>query len=183
LGHHVFVDVAYSAFYAASAEWAKTNNITTGSHAGSNTFKPLDGVTRGESVTFLKRYDDIVQPALAAQPTDLWAKVKSDGSKADGSTGVPSSRVGPVLYIADFGIDVSGCSWSGVIRNDPSGVFVPGNTVDNFVTLIQGSSGSFFCPPITINTSEIEVWVRDNLTITDGELGIDGSFNIQVICA
>ena len=47
--------------------WAKDNDITTGSPAGSKTFKPDDNVTRGESVTFLKRYDDnIVQPALDA---------------------------------------------------------------------------------------------------------------------
>jgi len=57
---HVFVDVADGAFYAAPAEWAKTNNITTGSPAGSNTFKPLNDVTRGEAVTFLKRYNDNV---------------------------------------------------------------------------------------------------------------------------
>ena len=45
---------------------SKDNNITTGSPAGSKTFKPDDPVTRGESVTFLNRYDtNVVQPAFA----------------------------------------------------------------------------------------------------------------------
>ena len=66
LATHVFDDVADTAFYAAATSWAKDNNITTGSPAGSKTFKPQDPVTRGESVTFLKRYDDnVVQPALS----------------------------------------------------------------------------------------------------------------------
>ncbi len=69
---HVFTDVSDGAFYAAPAEWAKTNNITTGSPAGSSTFKPLDGVTRGESVTFLKRYhDNVVQPQIDTNKADI----------------------------------------------------------------------------------------------------------------
>ena len=63
---HIFDDVSDGAFYADPVEWALENEITTGSPAGSSNFKPLDPVTRGESVTFLSRYDtNIVQPALA----------------------------------------------------------------------------------------------------------------------
>lgn len=63
---HIFNDVPDGAFYADPVEWAFDNQITTGSPAGSGNFKPLDPVTRGESVTFLNRYDtNIVQPALA----------------------------------------------------------------------------------------------------------------------
>lgn len=58
LATHVFGDVPDTAFYADPVEWAFNNQITTGSPAGSNTFKPLDPVTRGESVTFLNRYHD-----------------------------------------------------------------------------------------------------------------------------
>jgi hypothetical protein len=70
---HVFTDVPDGAFYADPDEWAFENEITTGSPAGADTFKPNDPVTRGESVTFLNRYDtNIVQPALttlaAVQP-------------------------------------------------------------------------------------------------------------------
>ncbi|RMH74540.1 MAG: S-layer homology domain-containing protein [Actinomyces sp.] len=61
-----FDDVPAGKFYEAPVEWAVAQGITTGSPAGSRTFKPEDPVTRGESVTFLKRYDDaIVQPAIA----------------------------------------------------------------------------------------------------------------------
>jgi hypothetical protein len=58
LATHVFGDVPDEAFYADPVEWAFNNQITTGSPAGSTTFKPLDPVTRGESVTFLNRYHD-----------------------------------------------------------------------------------------------------------------------------
>lgn len=65
---HVFDDVADDAFYADPVEWAFDNSITTGKSATS--FAPLDSVTRGESVTFLKRYDDnIVQPAISSIQT------------------------------------------------------------------------------------------------------------------
>jgi hypothetical protein len=63
---HVFDDVPDGAFYADPVAWAFDNGITTGKSA--TAFAPLDNVTRGESVTFLKRYNDnIVQPAI----TDL----------------------------------------------------------------------------------------------------------------
>lgn len=65
LASHVFDDVPDGAFYADPVEWAYDNGITTGKSP--TQFAPLDAVTRGESVTFLKRYDaNIVQPALEA---------------------------------------------------------------------------------------------------------------------
>jgi len=48
--------VAPGKFYEAPIDWAFNNNITTGKTA--TTFEPDAGVTRGESVTFLKRYND-----------------------------------------------------------------------------------------------------------------------------
>jgi hypothetical protein len=60
---HVFDDVADNKFFAGPVEWALDNGITTGTSP--STFEPDRGVSRGESVTFLKRYNDnIVQPAL-----------------------------------------------------------------------------------------------------------------------
>ncbi len=60
--NHVFDDVPDDKFYADPVEWAFDNNITTGKSPTS--FAPEDNVTRGESVTFLKRYNDnIVEPA------------------------------------------------------------------------------------------------------------------------
>ena len=62
-----FIDVTPGRFYENPINWAATNNITTGSPAGSNTFKPDNPVTRGEVVTFLKRYNDnITQPDITA---------------------------------------------------------------------------------------------------------------------
>jgi hypothetical protein len=67
---HVFDDVPDGAFYAAPVEWAFDNGITTGKSA--TEFAPLDGVTRGEAVTFLKRYNDnVVDPALATLTADI----------------------------------------------------------------------------------------------------------------
>ena len=56
LATHIFDDVEDGKFYADPVEWAFTNGITTGKSP--TIFAPDDGVTRGESVTFLKRYDD-----------------------------------------------------------------------------------------------------------------------------
>lgn len=74
---HVFSDVDDTKFYADATKWAKDNKITLGSPAGSDTFKPDDPVTRGESVTFLKRYDDnIVRPADEALEDDIATNTK-----------------------------------------------------------------------------------------------------------
>jgi hypothetical protein len=60
---HAFTDVPDDKFYAAPVEWAFDNGITTGRTPTS--FAPDDNVTRGESVTFLKRYqDNVVGPAV-----------------------------------------------------------------------------------------------------------------------
>ena len=51
-------------FYAEAVLWAKTNGMTTGCEGGTG-FCPDRGVTRGENLTYAKRYDDlVVQPAL-----------------------------------------------------------------------------------------------------------------------
>jgi hypothetical protein len=60
---HVFDDVSDDRFFSEAVEWAFDNDITTGTSA--TTFEPDANVTRGQNVTFAKRYDDnIVQPAL-----------------------------------------------------------------------------------------------------------------------
>jgi hypothetical protein len=71
---HVFTDVPDARFYAGPVDWASANDITTGSPAGSDTFRPDDPVTRGEAVTFLKRYhDNITQPRIAALEAEVAA--------------------------------------------------------------------------------------------------------------
>jgi len=65
-----FVDVTPGRFYEAPVNWAFNNGITTGKDA--THFDPDGAVTRGESVTFLKRYDDnISQPADTALGTRI----------------------------------------------------------------------------------------------------------------
>lgn len=68
---HVFTDVPDDRFFADAAEWAKNNGMTTGCGDGT-TFCPDDPVTRGENITFAKRYDDlVVQPALSEQQAEI----------------------------------------------------------------------------------------------------------------
>lgn len=65
LATHVFDDVAHDRFYAEPVEWAAANGITTGKSP--TIFDPEGAVTRGESVTFLRRYDEnVVLPRLEA---------------------------------------------------------------------------------------------------------------------
>ncbi len=60
-----FVDVAPGKFYEAPVNWAFSNHITTGKDA--THFDPNGAVTRGESVTFLKRYhDNVVKQSVGA---------------------------------------------------------------------------------------------------------------------
>ncbi|MFT5204357.1 MAG: hypothetical protein ACI9C1_003765 [Candidatus Aldehydirespiratoraceae bacterium] len=97
-GHtNFFDDVADNAFYADAATWAKTNEITTGSPSGSKTFKPTDGVTRGESVLFLKRYqENVVQPALDSLTSDvdtLFIEVDALATDIDARLGTGSNEV------------------------------------------------------------------------------------------
>ncbi|MCP3976885.1 MAG: hypothetical protein GY720_20555 [bacterium] len=59
---HSWPDVDDGRFYADAVAWAKANGMTTGCDNGAN-FCPERNVTRGENITFAKRYDDlVVQP-------------------------------------------------------------------------------------------------------------------------
>lgn len=82
--NHVFTDVDDGRFFTEAAEWAKEKGITTGCGDGT-TFCPNDPVTRGENITFAKRYDDnIVQPALATMKGDTAAaQATADAAQAD----------------------------------------------------------------------------------------------------
>lgn len=55
-GVNPFTDVPAGRFFTEPVEWAFDNNITTGQTP--TLFDPDGAVTRGESVTFLKRYND-----------------------------------------------------------------------------------------------------------------------------
>ncbi|MEZ5167631.1 MAG: S-layer homology domain-containing protein [Acidimicrobiales bacterium] len=95
---HVFDDVPDRKFYAAPVEWAFDNGITTGKSP--TRFAPDDNVTRGESVTFLKRYhDNLVQPGL----DDL-----ADGLEAQ-TVGLfgSATRLSSTTTLGDLGLSAS----------------------------------------------------------------------------
>ena len=74
---HSWPDVPDDKFYTESVAWAKANGMTTGCDGGTN-FCPERGVTRGENITYAKRYDDIV-----AQPAFLTLGAAADAAQAD----------------------------------------------------------------------------------------------------
>jgi hypothetical protein len=79
---HVFTDVPDDRFYSDAVEWALSNGVTTGTTA--TTFEPDAVVTRGQSVTFAKRYDDnVVQPRLASLETALPFAVMERDDRTD----------------------------------------------------------------------------------------------------
>jgi len=175
-------DVVDTKFCAAPAEWAKTNGITTGSPAGSHTFKPDDPVSRGESVTFLKRYNDnIVQPALdanaAAIPTVLWAKINTDGTKAKGSSVVASSTPSTGHYTIDVGQNITNCSWS---ANERIATSIIERSDDTLISFAQKWHSSPFplllLLPIT-DPNQIFVSAYSAGTLANTQ------FDIQVICS
>ncbi|MCL2568855.1 MAG: S-layer homology domain-containing protein [Oscillospiraceae bacterium] len=57
-----FTDVAPGAFYAPYAEWANTNNVTTGT--GEGLFSPNQTITRQEMTTLLYRYITVMNISL-----------------------------------------------------------------------------------------------------------------------
>jgi hypothetical protein len=70
LATQAFEDVPDGKFYAEPVAWALEHEITTGKAAGY--FAPDDAVTRGETVTFLKRYhDNVVEPTVDDLRTEI----------------------------------------------------------------------------------------------------------------
>lgn len=178
LAANPFTDVPSGQFYADPVDWAYNNGITTGSPAGSTTFKPDDPVTRGENITFAKRYDDnVVQPALtelgAADQKVYWIWFGGTGVKAGGSDGVTSMQTGTGAYTVDFdGVDITGCSWSAVHRIG-GGFFIFGGN-DTMISLQQGFTGLL---PVTIVPDVMYVAVFDETGTAQ-----DAATQVQVIC-
>lgn len=129
-----FDDVDPSAFYADAVEWAYDNGITTGTSA--TTFEPDANVTRGQNVTFAKRYhDNIAQPEFEAIHAELdgldipvvhSARVSAAGGVVDAGTsdGTSATTTGTGRYVVTFPGDVTDCSWS-VVHRTPGGSLIP----------------------------------------------------------
>ncbi|MFT7607233.1 MAG: hypothetical protein ACI9MX_000278, partial [Candidatus Aldehydirespiratoraceae bacterium] len=78
---HSFTDVPDGQYFSEPVEWAAENGITTGKSA--TIFDPSGVVTRGEAVTFLKRYHDNIAKeldTLGALSCDAGEVPKSDGA-------------------------------------------------------------------------------------------------------
>jgi len=167
----VFTDVPTGKFYHDPVGWAAANGITTGTSP--TTFDPERGVTRGESVTFLKRYDDnIVQPAItdleaadagmytkaevdaaiaaavSALPRVHWGRFSSAGVLEAGSAGVSATNEGAGLYDVTFPESVADCA-----------VFVSLHARSSTIGLLLIALGY---------TSEGYAVVTDNTSTTDG---------------
>ena len=124
MASHTFTDVPDGAFYTEPVEWLADNGLTTGSPSGSDTFKPLDNVTRGEYATFNYRYDqNIVQPALDDIRDDIddleetqsmiyTAQIESDCDVRSQSEGMTITARGGLDYICDveFDTDIDSCT-------------------------------------------------------------------------
>jgi hypothetical protein len=124
--NHVFTDVPDDKFYAAPVEWAFDNGITTGKTPTS--FAPDDNVTRGESVTFLKRYNDnIVEPADAT----LQAGVDAAQADADANAAAIAeleTRTNSHFLLSDKDATVINTSYPGAtvsrFEGEPEGVYI-----------------------------------------------------------
>ena len=85
LADQSWTDAPDGNFYSDALEWATVNGMTKGCDGGIN-FCPDRGATRAESITFAKRYDDlVVQPALDDIRAEIAANPGPQG--ADGAVG------------------------------------------------------------------------------------------------
>jgi hypothetical protein len=183
MAFHVFDDVPDEKFYAEPVEWAFDNEITTGKTA--TTFAPEDNVTRGESVTFLKRYNDnVVDPAIedvqadvdantddiAGMPVLHWASIESDGDVRRAGPGVNTStsqtkRLDVGEYEVDFDVDdVSACQ-AIVSASDTSNLSVGADIVTAVGRLIDPSSlfiETFDSSGSSVDSAfEVQLWCDD----------------------
>lgn len=176
-------------FFSAPVEWLWDNGLTTGSPAGSTTFKPFDNVTRGEYATFNLRYhENVVQPALealqtevdaieAAAPTIYHAWVSTGGGSTLKSEGVTTSSDLTGNYTVVFPEDVTECTWqvSHRIQTGISVILDPDVTQEPEFTFGTRTEGIIF--PVTTFPTDISVFVTD-----DTGAPAKASFDITVIC-
>jgi len=100
-----FIDVPNNNWQNAAVSWADSNGITTGSPAGSSTFKPNDTITRAEFVTFLHRiygipsapratFSDMpANPAFQNAISWAFAEGITTGSPAGSNTFMPNDNI------------------------------------------------------------------------------------------
>ncbi len=129
-GAHPFSDVpapgAGTPFYSTPVQWAWDNSLTTGSPSGSDTFKPVNAVTRGENITFNYRYDqNVVQPALTTLTAGVAANEADIATNAANLTAHVGRTQTMTIGAADFRppYDTATYSFPG---SSPGGMFSDG---------------------------------------------------------
>lgn len=181
---HPFNDVprvgdADERFFSEPVQWAWDNGLTTGSPSGSNTFKPLDSVTRGENITFNFRYDEnVVQPALESLGDDI------DGLQSDkighgeivlnhGTSDVFENGAS----VGDFaaGNPISGSGWAQISLHGPSMI----DGVEYGLQSIRSCTGT---PTGDLVVSYMETFEMGNTSNLDRDTTADGDncFDLEV---
>jgi hypothetical protein len=179
---HVFDDVPDDRFYSDAVEWAFDNDITTGTSA--TTFEPDTGVTRGQNVTFAKRYDDnIVQPALTTHTADIAALTARVAALEDNKAFVVTS-----IDLGQIGITDTRAAVTSVALTAPAAgtVVVHGSGTGVEVTAGEDirCTVSTTPTPADSNTTDV-IWEASGATtgstIGEGDFGVlaqDRAFSI-----
>jgi hypothetical protein len=169
-------DVENGKFYHDAVTWAKGNGMTTGCNGGTG-FCPDRVVTRGENITFAKRYDDLNQVWLADIQAD------ADAAQADADTnatniGTNTAAAAAAQADADTNAaDISdntefilsrkvGAVWTGILRP---------NTVTETVGVLGNDN---FCGLTGMPDCTIEAtWDigNDKIKVTSTTLDLTGS--------
>ena len=157
---------------------------------GGTNFCPGRGVSRGENITFAKRYDDlVVQPAFDGIQADTDAN--SAASDAAQATADGAQTTADVLgdRVDAFGRSVPLLQWSnwatGPVGNGPSGVAFDGtniwvtNRFDGTVTRINAATAVVVGGPITVGDSPVgvafdgtNIWVTNDFDGTVSKIPV-----------
>lgn len=194
---HSWPDVDDGRFYADAVEWAKANGMTTGCDSGAN-FCPERGVTRGENITFAKRYDDlVVQPALeeieeniATVASDVnnstrvhFARVESDGTvDKTGHSAISVTKAGTGLYTVTLPESAANCTVETALYVEHGGGF------GGLINLNYWNEGLIWAAHDTSGpAAEIDVFTRyaDDGATTDGDDlpdPFDLAFSVTAYC-
>ena len=151
---HTFPDVPTAKFYHDAVEWAFANGITTGTSP--TTFSPEDPVTRGENITFAKRYDDnVVQPALS--------------TKADASAVYTQAEVDALLAVKADAADVPEASVASASSTPALALTASNHTVLTANISTSGTASLLVSAAVEVNTDGGD---NDNV---NRNLSVDGT--------
>ena len=187
-------DVDNGKFYHDAVTWAQGNGMTTGCNGGTG-FCPDRVVTRGENITFAKRYDDLNQvwladiQAAAADATRVYfARVTGTGTVQKTSTDPLSVDPGAAndgVYTVTLPEAAENCavesslSWQVPHQDDFASQLIYG-----LVNLGYTTSGTHVFHVVNNGANDVTVFTyTDNLTDTDSPVLSDMGFTITAHCS